>query len=229
MTSVDEDTITVKLDNATYSIKESGKVIRAGKEGEKEMTVAEMRDNNRLVLMTTNPRYRTHMAGVLESIALVAENYDMIANMDNAAIYMTKNDKFVVIESGNNLFATLLASNRCAKWSINENAVDALSFIKSKTNVSLGEKYNDLVAEHIEKVSEEEKDKIEQELKENERNSYRERIAALTEKFKNDPTKLAVLSQLAAQITDAEYWIETNPFSEWLETKTKACITKAYS
>jgi hypothetical protein len=30
-------------------------------------------------------------------------------------------------------------------------------------------------------------------------------------------------------ITDTEYWIETNPFSEWLETKTKACITKAIS
>lgn len=29
------------------------------------------------------------------------------------------------------------------------------------------------------------------------------------------------------QITDEEYWIVTNPFSEWLETKTKACITKA--
>lgn len=29
------------------------------------------------------------------------------------------------------------------------------------------------------------------------------------------------------QISDTEYWIETNPFSEWLETKTKACITKA--
>ena len=29
------------------------------------------------------------------------------------------------------------------------------------------------------------------------------------------------------QITDTEYWIVTNPFSEWLETKTKACITKA--
>ena len=70
--------------------------------------------------------------------------------------------------------------------------------------MSLGEKYSELVAEHIEKVSEEEKDKIEQELKENERNSYRERISALTEKFKNDPTKLAVLSQLAAQLADAE-------------------------
>ena len=31
------------------------------------------------------------------------------------------------------------------------------------------------------------------------------------------------------QITDTKYWIETNPFSEWLETKTKACITKAIS
>ena len=31
------------------------------------------------------------------------------------------------------------------------------------------------------------------------------------------------------QITDTEYWIETNPFSEWLEAKTKACITKAIS
>lgn len=29
------------------------------------------------------------------------------------------------------------------------------------------------------------------------------------------------------QITNSEYWEETNPFSEWLETKTKASITKA--
>lgn len=28
-------------------------------------------------------------------------------------------------------------------------------------------------------------------------------------------------------ITNTEYWIETNPFSEWLESKTRACITKA--
>lgn len=29
------------------------------------------------------------------------------------------------------------------------------------------------------------------------------------------------------EIDNEEYWIETNPFSEWLETKTKASITKA--
>jgi len=29
------------------------------------------------------------------------------------------------------------------------------------------------------------------------------------------------------EITNKDYWVETNPFSEWLETKTKASITKA--
>src|SRR5574344_588323 len=29
------------------------------------------------------------------------------------------------------------------------------------------------------------------------------------------------------EITDTEYWVETNPFSEWLELKTRASITKA--
>ena len=230
MCKVDENTITIEYNKASYVISEAGKCEKckagnaksidgcgdckpdakdtkdpeAKKKVKESLTAEQLRENNRLVVMATAPRAKAQVASVLEAIALLVENYDSITNLDNVSVYSTKNDKFVVIEAGSNLYATLLQSNRHPKWTINENAVDALSFIKSKTNVSLGEKYNDLVAEHIEKVSEEEKDKIEQELKENERNSYRERIAALTEKFKNDPTKLAVLSQLAAQITDAE-------------------------
>lgn len=230
MCKVDENTITIEYNKASYVISEAGKCEKckagnaksidgcgdckpdakdtkdpeAKKKVKESFTAEQLRENNRLVVMATAPRAKAQVASVLEAIALLVENYDSITNLDNVSVYSTKNDKFVVIEAGSNLYATLLQSNRHPKWTINENAVDALSFIKSKTNVSLGEKYNDLVAEHIEKVSEEEKDKIEQELKENERNSYRERIAALTEKFKNDPTKLAVLSQLAAQITDAE-------------------------
>lgn len=227
MCSVDENTITVEYGNSVYTISEAGKCEKC-KKGEKcedclpdvkdtddveakkkkgvkeSFTAEQLRENNRLVVMATNPRMKGQVAGVLEALALLVENYDNITNLDNVSIFSTRNDKFVVIEAGSNLYATLLQSNRHPKWTINENAVDALSFIKSKTNVSLSEKYSELVAEHIEKVSEEEKDKIEQELKENERNSYRERISQLTEKFKNDPTKLAVLSQLAAQLTDAE-------------------------
>lgn len=168
------------------------------------MDVAKLRENNRLVLMTANPRFRNQLAYLLEGIALIAENYDSIANMDNVSIYTTKNDKFVVIEGANTLYASLIASNRHPAWTVNENAVDALSFIKSKTNVNISEHYSDLVKTHIEAISEQEKESLMQEIHEQNIQSYKERIAALTEKFKNDPTKLAVISNIAAQLNNAE-------------------------
>lgn len=204
MTSVDEHTIVIKTSNATYSISEADKVVREGKEGKKEMTSEQLREHNRLVLMTTNPRYRNNMAEVLEAIALTCEHYDSIVNMDNTAIYTTKNDKFVVIESGVNLYATLLASNRHSKWTVNENAIESLSFIKSKTNVSLSENYASLVESAVAVADEEEKARIQEELKSREQQSYKERIEALTEKFKNDPVKLVVLSKLAQELNEVE-------------------------
>lgn len=204
MTSVDEHTIMVKMPHATYSISEADKVVREGKEGKKEMTSEQLREHNRLVLMTTNPRYRNNMAEILEAIALTCEHYDSIVNMDNTAIYTTKNDKFVVIESGVNLYATLLASNRHSKWTVNENAIESLSFIKSKTNVSLSENYASLVESAVAAADEEEKARIQEELKSQEQQSYKERIEALTEKFKNDPVKLAVLSKLAQELNEIE-------------------------
>ena len=53
-------------------------------------------------------------------------------------------------------------------------------------------------------VDEQEKARIEAEAKVTEKEGYKERIAALTEKFKNDPAKLAILSELAAKLADAE-------------------------
>jgi hypothetical protein len=199
-TEIDGHSINVKAGNATYTISEENKVVREGK----EMTTTELREHNRLVLMTTNPRHRNQMAGILEGIALIAENYNHIANMDNVSIYQTKNDKFIVIEGANKLYASLLASNRHPQWTVNENAVDALSFIKSKTNVNISENYSDMVKSHIEQVSEAEQEAIKTELYEQELQSYKDRIAMLTEKFKNDPTKLAVLSSLAQDLINAE-------------------------
>lgn len=168
------------------------------------MNIAQLRENNRLVLMTANPRFRNQLAYLLEGIALIAENYDNIANMDNVSIYETKNDRFMVIEGSNKLYATLLASNRHPAWTINENAVDALTFIKSKTNVNISENYAELVKTHIEAVSEAEQETIKQELHEQTIQSYKERIEMLTEKFKNDPTKLAVLSNIAQELMNVE-------------------------
>lgn len=202
ITSIDNHSIIVNTTNATYTITEANKVVREGKEGKREMNVDQLREHNRLVLMSTNPRHKNNVAQVLEAIALACENYENIVNMDNAAIYSTKNDKFIVIESKDSLYATSLSSLRTPAWTINENAIDALSFIKSKTNVSLSDNYQAVVESAIEKADEQEKERIEKELKENEQQSYKERIEMLTEKFKNDPVKLAVLSQLAQNLSE---------------------------
>ena len=204
MVKVDNHEIVVETQMGTYTITEADKIVREGKEGKKEMSVDEMREHNRLVVMTTNPRFKNNVAQVLEAIALTCENYNSIVNMDNVAIYTTKNDKFVVMEAGSNIYSTLLASNRHSKWTVNENAIDALSFIKTKTNVSLSENYASLVESAMAAVDAEDKARIEEELKSKEKQSYRERIEALTEKFKNDPVKLAVLSKMAQELNEVE-------------------------
>lgn len=204
MTTVDNHSIIVNSPVATYTISEAGKVVREGKEGKKEMTISQLREHNRLVLMTTNPRQKNNVAQVLEAIALTCENYDSIMNMDNAAIYLTKNDKFVVIESNDKLYATLLMSNRTSKWTINENAIDAISFIKSKTNVSLSDNYQSVIENAMNSADKAEKARIEEELKSTEQQNYRDRIETLTEKFKNDPVKLAVLSKLAQELSEIQ-------------------------
>ena len=202
MTVIDNHSIVVNSPVATYTISEAGKVVREGKEGKREMSIDQLRENNRLVIMATNPRQKNNIAQILEAIALACENYNSITNMDNAAIYLTKNDKFIVIESNDSLYATLLMSNRTPKWTINENAIDAISFIKSKTNVSLSDNYQTVIENAMSAADEAEKGRIEEELKAAEQQSYKERIEALTEKFKNDPVKLAVLSKLAQELSE---------------------------
>ena len=196
MVTVDQTMITVKVNETEYQIKEEGKVTRIGKDNTLELTTEQLRENSRLMVMATNARFRNQMAYVLEAIALMTENFSHIVNMDNVSIYSTNRDRFLVIE-GANMYATSLTNQ---KWTINENVVDALSFIKSKTNVSLSECYKEMIETYVETATIEEKEQLEADMKAQEIQSYKDRIAALTEKFKNDPTKLAVLSKLAQEV-----------------------------
>lgn len=102
------------------------------------------------------------------------------------------------------MFATLLQSNHTGTWTFNTDVVEALESIKSKTRVSLSEKYNEQVKAVIEQVSEDDKARIAAELKEAKLQGIKDRIANLTEKFKNDPIRLAILSQMAQDLQTAE-------------------------
>jgi hypothetical protein len=206
MVSFDQGTLTAKIGNGEYTISEVDEKVtckRVGANGVENLfeTVDELREHNNLVVAGS---INKGVAAALEALALTFENYNNIVNLDNVSIYNTNRDKFVVIEAGSDLYATLLQSNHNTKWTVNEDAITTLSFIKSKTNVELGEAYAEAVKSHMANVDEEEKAKLEAEAKLNEKKDYTARIAALTEKFKNDPAKLAILSELAAKLADAE-------------------------
>ena len=201
---VDNDTITVKLGESVYKISKQDEIIKEGREGKLDMDSQKLRENNRLVLMTTNPRKRNYVAGILEAIALTCENYDRIVNLDNVGVYTTKNDQFLVIENGNNLYATLLKSNHASKWTVDENALEVVTFIKNKTNVTLNECYKEQIDNVIGEFSAKDAERIQESIKSAEISNYKQRIEALTEKFKNDPVKLAVLSNLAKEISGIE-------------------------
>ena len=195
-----EDTLFVKVGKFEYQISEANKVTKISSNEEKEMTLEQLREDNRLMVLAANPRFKTQMANTLESLAQLVEAYDNVASMDNVQIISTPHDRFIVIESGTNLYASLLASNRSHKWTVNENVMTSLDFIKSKTRVDLSECYREQVKQTISQVSESQKDEMERELKDKEFESVRDRIANLTEKYKNDPAKLAVLSKLAEDL-----------------------------
>lgn len=195
LVTVDEENLHIKYNNQEYTISEAGMI----KHGEKEMTVQEMREENQLYLRTANPRRVREMDQVLEAIAVLCENYDDVTTMDNVSIYSNRNSQFMVIEAGPNMLAKSLTGT---PWMVNENAMKTLDFIKSKTNINLSESYNKAVEKSISEASEASKAEMQATLENQSILSIKERIELLTEKFKRDPAKLAVLAKLASEIGD---------------------------
>ena len=195
-----DETLSFKVNDQEYRINEANKVTKISNNVEKEMTVEQLREDNRLMINATNPRFQNEMARVLECVAQVCENYDRIVSLDNTSIIESKNDKFILVECGGNVFATLLKSTHNPQWTINEGAMKAVDFIKSKTRIDLTEKLNEAIKTNIAEVSDEEKQVMEQELEDKEIQDVKDRIAALTEKYKDDPAKLAVLASLSESL-----------------------------
>ena len=166
------------------------------------MTIESLREDNRMMCMTSNPRFRNQTAQVLECVAQLAENLNKVFLMDYVSIVESANDKFLVIESEANVYATLIASRHNTPWTINEEAMKALDFIKSKTKVDLSEQLHEAVQKNISQVSEEEKAKIETDLKNKSIDEMKKRIEALTERYKDDPAKMALLAKLAKDVQE---------------------------
>lgn len=161
-----------------------------------------LREHNRLVVGATPMAYRNQVAEMLEGIARAFEHFENFMLLDNVQIVESKNDKFVVIENAENAFAYLLASNHNTGWKLNTTIVEALNFIKKQTNLDLAKDYKENVEEQIKKTEEDKAKEIVESVKKSEIAARKQKIEMLTEKYKDDPATLAVLSKVAQVLNE---------------------------
>lgn len=198
----ENDTLFINFRDTEYQITEANKVVRLTNNDERELTNEQLREMNNLIVSTIAPRNVHHVASVLEAIALVCENFDSLAILDNTRVISTRNDKFIVIESEGNIYAESIQSTKPGKWAINESVLDAVEYIKKQTKVNISEMFTESIEKAYQERCVEEQEEIKENLKNDQIQERREKIAMLTEKFKNDPVRLAVLSQLAEDLNN---------------------------
>lgn len=204
--------LTVNTPLAVYEVyTEDGAVVCKRTSNKKDETTLEsitfknefeLREHNRLVVGATSYTQRSNVAELLEGIARAFENFENFMLLDNTQIISSKNDKFVVIENQENAYAYLLQSNHNTGWKVNTTIVEAIDFIKKQTNLNITKDYKENVDKQIELTESEKAEQIAEDIKKGELLGRKQKIEALTEKFKDDPATLAVLSKIAQAINE---------------------------
>lgn len=204
-TSINEGVLSFNLDGFSIQIEEEGKAKKLTEGKVHEYTVEQLRDHNSMYVTKYSPVKKAAMEQTLECVAKVCENYNNVAIMDNVTVFTTKTNKFIVIESGNNAYAELLESARPVYvWQTSGNIFETVNFIKSKTNTDLQDYYKDSINKVVAEAEGEEAANIRESLRQNEIQIRKEKIEKLTQQFKNDPVKLAVLSKVAEDLNALE-------------------------
>ena len=199
------ETLEMALPNFKLTVNEEGKCTKTYKEKVFEYNVEQLREQNALYVRNIAPQKRNYIAGALETFAKIVENFNSIVIVDNASVFTTNNDQFLVIETANGkAYGKSLHSKTNQPWAINDSIFETVKFIRKKTNTDLSEYYADAINEEIAKAEEKDAEAIKESLKENEIQKRRDKIEALTEAFKNDPVKLAVLSKVAQDLNSIE-------------------------
>lgn len=196
----ENETLKMKAVNSVYEVKEQGKCTRTNKDQVLELTVDQLREQNNIALTTVPNTLKNQTAALLETFAKIVENFDNIAILNNVNIVTTRNDKFFVIEHEGMMLAESVASNHSTAWNINSNSAEVLKVIKKTTKVDLNEAFSESLKKAIAHVSESEAAAIQESLENDKMDERRRKIAELTERFKDDPVRLQMLSQIAADL-----------------------------
>ena len=85
-----------------------------------------------------------------------------------------------------------------------DNIANVVEFLKKNTSTDLTESYKDQIEKVIENKSEEEKAEMQRRLNEDGIQARKDKIAQLTEQYKNDPARLAVLAKCAEDLAQLQ-------------------------
>jgi molybdopterin-guanine dinucleotide biosynthesis protein len=185
----------------TYTISEQGKAVKETGENKFELTTEQLRENNSLYLSTLIPGRRNQVAGELEAVAKLCENFDNVTVLDNVSIFTTSKDRFVVAEHNGNAVAFLVESaKRGNAWTVTDNIANVVEFLKKQTSTDLTESYKEQIEKVVENRSEEEKAEMQRKIQEDGIEARKRKIAELTEQYKNDPARLMILAKLAEDL-----------------------------
>ena len=154
--------------------------------------------------MTVNPAKRNEVARMLEGLAQVAENYDNIVLVEEVSYVTTSRGKqFMIIEGQDCVNFTLMYSPTQKPFTKNYTSiVECLNDIKNMCQLDLTSIYESRINEEFEKKNASEQKKVQESLENASIQSRREKIAMLTEAYKNDPATLAVLSRIALELNN---------------------------
>lgn len=153
---------------------------------------------------------KTNFMNIVANVATVQEGMDNICEVDNAKILECADGSVAtIVEAKENVALTWnrSAQVKCNECQNFEYMHEALDQIKSLTNINLRENYQARIDEDLKKEDPDSYAQIQEQLRANKDakiESRRMKIQQLAESYKNDPTKIAILSTLSKELAMLE-------------------------
>ena len=110
----------------------------------------------------------------------------------------------MVIEHQGNAYAKMISTNHTSPWKVKDNIAKVCESVKKYTHVDLKENYSESIKNVVETVKDEEAQQMLESLETDKMNERKQKIAELTERYKNDPVRLHILSQIASDLNNLD-------------------------
>ena len=138
------------------------------------------------------------------NVARVQEGFDNICEVDTAKVLECANGTIAnIVEANDNVNLTWVRSTSGCTSNEFEYMHEALDQVQKMTNVNLRSSYEARINEDMKKEDPESYANINEQLKattEAKIEERRQKIQQLAEAYKNDPTKIAILSSLSKEL-----------------------------